>query len=288
MISKDHSLSLKRQCELLNINRTSYYYKPKPESELNLEIMRKMDEQYLKRPDYGAQRMHKWLTMDLGYKINIKRVERLYYEVMGLQSLLPGKHTTKRNKQHKVYPYLLRNLDVYKSNQVWTTDITYIPMAKGFMYLTAFIDLHSRYVLNWSISNSMDADWCTETLKETIEMYGKPEIINTDQGSQYTSDVFSNLVLDNNIKLSMDGKGRANDNAHVERLWRSVKYEEVYINPPEDGLGLYVQLDEYFRYYNHQRRHSSLDYQRPADIYDHCPSFPHSNSLNNKAQKVST
>jgi putative transposase len=246
-----------------------------------------MDKKYLKFPDYGARRMHKWLTMDLGYKVNKKRIERLYYEVMGLESLLPGQHTTKRNKDHKTYPYLLRGMEISRPNQVWTTDITYIPMAKGFLYLTVFLDLKSRYVLNWSISNSMDAEWCTETLKETIEIHGKPDIINTDQGSQYTSELFADQVLGNGIKLSMDGKGRANDNAHVERLWRTVKYENVYLNPPEDGLALYVQLEEFFRYYNHQRRHSSIDFKRPIDIYESCPSFPHSNSCNRQAQKMS-
>lgn len=267
MISKGHSLSLQRQCELLSMNRSSYYYRSKPESELNLELMRKMDEQYLKHPDYGAPRMHSWLTMDLGYRVNRKRIDRLYYRVMGLESLLPGKHTTKRNKEHQTYPYLLRNLKIDKPNQVWATDISYIPMAKGFMYLTAFVDIYSRYVLNWSISNSMDADWCTEVLKEAIEIHGKPDIINTDQGSQYTSEVFSKTVLDAVIKLSMDGKGRANDNAFVERLWRTVKYEQIYLNPPEDGLDLHIQLDEFFRYYNEQRRHESLAYQRPSDLF---------------------
>jgi putative transposase len=269
------------------MNRSSYYYKPKSEGELNLELMHKMDERYLKYPDYGAPRMHKWLTMDLGYSINIKRVERLYYRVMGLESLQPGRHTTKRNKEHKTYPYLIRNMKIDMPNQVWSTDITYIPMAKGFLYLTAFLDLHSRYVLNWSISNCMDADWCAEVLKETIEKYGTPQIINTDQGSQYTSEIFTKTVLNNGIKLSMDGKGRANDNAHVERLWRTVKYESIYLNPPEDGLDLHIQLDEFFRYYNHQRRHSGINHKKPIDIYATCPSFPHSNSFNKTAQKMS-
>ncbi len=205
--------------------------------------------------------------MDMGYKINHKRVDRLFYKVMGLSAIMPGKHTSKRNKEHKVYPYLLRNLKVESPNQVWATDITYIPMRKGFMYLTAIIDLHSRYVLNWSLSNSMDAVWCKETLEEAIDTHGCPEIMNTDQGSQYTSEVFTREVLSNGIKLSMDGKGRAIDNVFIERLWRSVKYENIYLNPPENGIDLYRQLSEYFNYYNHKRRHQGIDNETPFKRY---------------------
>ena len=180
---------------------------------------------------------------------------------------MPGEHTSRRNKEHKVYPYLLRNLKVDQSNQVWATDITYIPMRKGFMYLVAIIDLHSRYVLNWSVSNTMDAQWCTETLQEAIDTHGKPTIINTDQGSQFTSEVFTSTVLSNDIKLSMDGKGRAIDNVFIERLWRSVKYQSVYLNPPDSGVELYKQLNHYFGYYNNQRRHQGIDNQIPFKRY---------------------
>ncbi len=177
---------------------------------------------------------------------------------------MPGKHTSRRCKDHKIYPYLLRNLTIDRPNQVWATDITYIPMKHGVMYLTAIIDLHSRFVLNRSVSNSMDSKWCAETLEQAINEHGKPDIINTDQGSQFTADEFSSYVLNQEIKLSMDGKGRATDNAFIERLWRSVKYEKVYLNPPKDGVDIDLQLAEYFNFYNHERRHESLDYELPA------------------------
>lgn len=268
MISKDHSkLSVAKQCTLLGIHRSGLYYKPKQESPLNLELMKLMDEHYNYHPFKGATRMHTWLTLDKGFDINHKRVERLYYDVMGLRAIMPGRHTTKRNKAHKTYPYLLRNLKVTRPNQVWATDITYIPMEKGFMYLTAIIDLYSRCVLNWSVSNSMDADWCAEVLQEAIDMHGKPEIVNTDQGSQYTSEIFVTTVLSNDIKLSMDGKGRAIDNVFIERLWRSVKYESVYLNPPKSGVDLYHQMQYYFTFYNTQRRHQGIDNQIPEKRY---------------------
>lgn len=271
MISKGHSkLSVVNQCSLLNLNRSGVYYEPQNESLLNLDLMRLMDEHYLEHPEKGAPQMHKWLKFDKGYRtINHKRIERLYYKIMGLRSLQPGKHTTKRNKAHPVYPYLLRNLEVERVNQVWQTDITYIPMAKGFLYLTAIIDVHSRYVVNWSVSNLMDTEWVCQCMEEAFERHGRPEIVNTDQGSQYTSEQFTSLILkDQRTKLSMDGKGRATDNAFIERLWRSVKYEKVYLNPPSDGLDLHYKLEEYFTYYNTERRHSSLDELRPADLFN--------------------
>ncbi|WP_337251679.1 IS3 family transposase [Maribacter halichondriae] len=268
MISKDHSgLSIVKQSKLLQLHRSGFYYRPKGESELNLELMRLMDEHYADHYFKGAKRMHTWLTMDKGYKVNQKRIDRLYYKVMGLRAIMPGKHTSRRNKAHKVYPYLLRNLKVERPDQVWATDITYIPMRKGFMYLAAIIDLHSRYVLNWSVSNTMDAQWCKETLEEAISVHGRPEIINTDQGSQFTSEVFTRSVLSNEIKLSMDGKGRAIDNVFIERLWRSVKYESIYLNPPDSGIDLYEQLKKYFDYYNNRRRHQGIDNQIPFKRY---------------------
>jgi len=269
MISKDHpNLSIAQQCMLLAIHRSGIYYKPKGESALNLELMRLMDEHYLHHPFKSGRRMWKWLKRK-GYKVNKKRIERLYYDVMGLRSIMPGKHTSRRCKEHKVYPYLLRDLKIDKPNQVWATDITYIPMKKGFMYLTAVIDLHSRYILNWSVSNSMDADWVTKVMKETIDKYGEPEIINTDQGSQYTSDQFTGLVLSGeyNIRLSMDGKGRATDNAFIETLWKTIKYEKIYPNLPEDGLQLYRLVKEHFEYYNNEREHSSLNDKVPFEVY---------------------
>lgn len=269
MISKGHSkLSITRQCKLLGLNRSSFYYKPNGESELNLELMRLIDEHYLHHPYKGAKRMHTWLTKDKGFSVNHKRIDRLYYDVMGLRAVMPGKHTSRRCKDHKVYPYLLRELKIDRPNQVWAMDITYVPMAKGFMYLVAIIDLYSRYVVGWSISNSMEAEWVRDCLTGAIEEHGSPEIINTDQGSQFTSDEFTSYVLnDAKIKLSMDGKGRATDNAFIERLWRSIKYEKLYICPPEDGLDLYDKVQTYFDYYNTERRHTSIENQRPVDIY---------------------
>ncbi len=266
MISKGQ-LSIAKQCNLLSIHRSGIYYKPKAESELNLELMRQMDEHYLHHPFKGASRMHTWLTMDKGYQVSKNKIERLYYKVMGLRALMPGVHTSRRHKAHKTYPYLLRNLSVERSNQVWATDITYIPIEKGYMYLVAIIDLYSRYVVNWSVSNTMDAEWCKQTLEEAIQMHGKPEILNTDQGSQFTSEVFSNFVLNEGIRLSMDGKGRATDNAFIERLWRSVKYEKLYLNPPKDGIDLYLHLAEYFNYYNTERRHTRIENKIPATQY---------------------
>lgn len=268
MIRKGHSeLSVVKQCKLLSIHRSGLYYKPKGESKLNLQLMREMDEHYLHHPFKGAKRMYIWLTKDRGYNVSLNRIERLYYKVMGLRAIMPGRHTSRRCKSHPIHPYLLRNLTIDRPNQVWATDITYIPMEKGYMYLVAIIDLHSRYVVNWSVSNSMDAEWCKQTLAEAIEMHGKPEIINTDQGSQFTSEEFTSYVLSQDIRLSMDGKGRATDNAFIERLWRNIKYEKIYLNPPKDGLDLYLLVNEYFNYYNNERRHQAIEYEKPCNRY---------------------
>ena len=267
MISKNINLSIIQQCKLLDISRSGLYYKPSPESEMNLKLMRLMDEHYLEHPYKGAGRMHTWLVKDMGLKVSLNRVSRLYYDVMGLRSMLPGPHTSKRNCSHKIYPYLLRGLKIEYPNQVWATDITYIPMSEGFMYLIAVIDLYSRYVINWSLSNSMEAEWCVEFIQESFELHGMPEILNTDQGSQFTSNDFTEQVLNNDVKLSMDGRGRATDNAFIERLWRSVKYEKIYLNPPSDGLDLHIKLNEYFNYYNMERRHSSIGDVRPSSRY---------------------
>lgn len=264
---KSKELSITKQCNLLNINRSSLYCKPRKVSSLNLELMRKMDEHYLIFPYKGAPRMWVYLTKDCGYPVSKNRVDRLYYDVMRLRSILPGPHTSKRNKAHKIYPYLLRDLEITRPNQVWSMDITYIPMERGFMYLTAIIDVYSRFVVGWSLSNTMDAQWCAELFGEAVKQYGAPEIINTDQGSQFTSKEFTEAVEATTAKLSMDGKGRATDNAFVERLWRSVKYENVYIQAYETTKDLHNGLDEYFHYYNHQRRHSSIDDRYPHELY---------------------
>lgn len=263
-------VSIERQCNLLGIHKSGLYYKPVGESELNLKLMRLIDEHYLKHPYKGARRMWAWLREDLGYEVSLKRIERLYYKVMGLRSLLPGPHTSKRNKAHAIYPYLLSDLQITRSNQVWQTDITYIPMAKGFMYLTAIIDVYSRYIVGWSLSNTMDSEWCVDTLRAAVLTHGAPEIINTDQGAQYTSEVFTGYVKglrERGVKLSMDGKGRATDNAFIERFWRSVKYEHIYLNPTNDTLTLYRGIDGYIKYYNDELRQRNLDNQTPKTIY---------------------
>ena len=266
MIEPSYSLlSISTQCQLLSVSKSSFYYTSTGESGENLAIMRKLDEEYFSTPFYGALRLTAMLIL-AGYKVNIKRVRRLM-KLVNWQTIYREPRTTISDKTHYKFPYLLRDLKIVKCNQVWAMDITYIPMKKGFMYLTAIIDLHSRYVVHWSLSNSMSADWCTEVLKEAIKNNGTPEIFNTDQGSQFTSDAFINELINNDIKISMDGKGRALDNIFIERLWRSVKYENVYLNVYENGLSLWEGLDRYFQFYNHVRLHQSLDYQTPKQRY---------------------
>jgi putative transposase len=266
MVDSDHNtLKISSQIELLSIPRSSFYYVPVGESEQNLEIMRFLDEQFMLVPFYGALRLTALLQL-AGYPVNVKRVRRLM-KLVNWQTIFRESKTTISDKTHYKYPYLLRNLEIVRCNQVWAMDITYIPMKKGFMYLTAIIDLHSRYVIHWSLSNTMTAEWCTEVLKTAIEKYGKPEIFNTDQGSQFTSDVFINELKKNEITISMDGKGRALDNIFVERLWRSVKYENVYLNVYENGLTLWKGLNDYFEFYNERRLHQSLNYQTPKQKY---------------------
>lgn len=266
MIEKDNSqLSLVKQCQLLNIQRSGLYYEVKGESSENLGIMKILDKQYFITPFYGCRKLCALLTKQ-GYTINRKRVKRLM-KLMNWQTIYQEPRTTFPDKEHKKYPYLLKDLIINDTNQVWATDITYIPMKKGFMYLCAIIDLHSRYVLNWSVSNTMSAEWCAEILAETILQNGKPVIFNTDQGSQFTSDVFTKTLLDNDIIISMDGKGRAIDNIFIERLWRSVKYENIYLQEYKNGTELNTGLKIYFDFYNNVRLHASLDYKTPSEYY---------------------
>jgi putative transposase len=261
-------LSLSHRCELLAVPRGRCYYEPLPESELNLRIMRLMDEHYLNHPDKGPRRMQSWLAPVHGLEVNIKRLNRLYYSVMGLQSVLPGPHTSKPAPGNKTYPYLLRGLSIERPNQVWQTDISYVPMRGGYLYLTAWIDVFSRFVLNWSLSNTMTAEWCAEVYEQTTHRWGLPQIVNTDQGSQYTSEVFTRCVLkESSVQLSMDGRGRATDNAFIERLWRTVKYEYIYLHDFEDGAALNRGLYAYFDYYNWARDHSSLGPGLPHQFY---------------------
>ena len=267
MIVKEKDMSISHQCELLQIHRSGLYYTPAPEREENLQLMRLMDEQYFKTPFYGVRKLTEWLYHE-GYDVNHKRVKRLM-NLMGWQTIYRQPNTSKPNKEHPVYPYLLKGLTINRANQVWAIDITYIPMRRGFMYLCAIIDLHTRYVVNWSISNTMTATWCRQVVVEAIAMHGQPEIINSDQGSQFTSLEYTELLTkrDKPILISMDGKGRCIDNIFIERLWRSVKYECVYLHAFEDGVQLYNGLQRYFHFYNNERIHQSLDYKTPASLY---------------------
>jgi putative transposase len=265
MIDIKAEISVSKQCKVLNLKRNFLFHSPKGESEENLQIMLLLDKLYFIIPFYGYRKITVWLQ-NQGFNINEKKVRRLM-KLVNWNTIYREPKTTICNPEHKKYPYLLKDLKITHKNQVWATDITYIPMKQGFMYLTAIIDLHTRYVLNWDVSNTMSAEWCTKILSETIEKYGCPEIFNTDQGSQYTSEIHTKVLKDNEIKISMDGKGRAIDNIFIERLWRSVKYEDVYLQSYSDGIALYQGLENYFTFYNEQRFHQSLDYKTPSSIY---------------------
>ena len=264
-------ISIKRQCELLGVNRSSFYYKPQTESDLNLELMHLLDEQYTRTPFYGVPRMTAWLRRQ-DYQVNRKRVSRLM-GLMGLQAIYPKPNTSRNKQDHRIYPYLLRNVAIVYPDHVWSTDITYIRMKGGFLYLTAIIDWFSRYVLSWRLSNTLDAHFCIEALEEAFQ-FGQPEIFNTDQGSQFTSIKFTDILEKHNISISMDGRGRALDNVFVERLWRSVKYEEVYLHDYATPVDAQLGLDQYFRFYNKERFHQSLGYKTPSEVYgDHGNGF---------------
>jgi putative transposase len=262
--SHEH-LSIQRQCEFLGISRSGYYYQPRPESALNLKLMHLMDVQFMKTPFYGVRRMHQHV-LGRGYKVNIKRIRRLC-RLMGLEAIYPKPRFKTGGAAHKIYPYLLKDYKVTAPNQVWSTDITYIPMPRGFLYLVAVIDWFSRYVLAWQVSNSLDAVFCIEALKYALENYGVPTIFNTDQGVQFTCKDYLDILDTREIQISMDGRGRAFDNIFIERLWRSVKYEYVYINAPETGLDLHSGLEWYFDFFNNERHHQSLENQTPAQVY---------------------
>jgi putative transposase len=254
-----------QQCELLGLHRSGLYYTPTPESQENLEIMRTLDEQYMETPFFGTKRLLVML-IGLGYGINVKRLRRLM-KIVGWQTIYPKGRTTISDPAKYKYPYLLKGLSIDHVNQVWEIDITYIPMKQGFMYLFAIIDVHTRYVVGWGLSNSMTAEWCSSVIEQAITTHGVPEIINSDQGSQFTSEVYTKLLKDNSIKISMDSKGRAIDNIFIERLWRSVKYEHVYLFAYEDGKALHKGLENYFLFYNNKRPHQSLDYKTPCECY---------------------
>lgn len=264
-VSEKAPLSKRQQCGLLGINRGSLYYKPTGEKEENLQVMRKMDEHYLKHPTAGVLRMQDFL-FSIGFLVNHKRVRRLMRK-MGLMAIYPKRNLSKLGLVKYIRPYLLKGLVIDRPNQVWAIDITYIPMQKGFMFLTAIIDLYSRYVVAWNISNTLDAECSLSVLKRAISMHGKPEIVNSDQGSQFTSALWTEYLEKKEIKISMDGKGRALDNIFIERLWRSVKYDYVYLNPAADGTELYYGLREYFNYYNHCQSHQGIGRRIPVDLF---------------------
>jgi putative transposase len=258
-------LSVRQQCDLLCIHPSSLYYKPRGQSQMNLYLMKKIDKQYLNKPFWGVPSMTHWLR-EHGHRVNEKRIARLY-KLMDLHAICPGPHTSKSHPEHKKYPYLLRGLAIDHPNQVWATDITCVPMRTGYLYLTAIMDLYSRFIVGWSVSNTMDATWCTGVMRDAIKRYGAPEIVNTDQGSQYTSQEHTQLLKDHNIQISMDGKGRAIDNIFIERFWRTVKYEHLRFANYNTGIELYKTIDTFMNDYNFTRAHQSLNRKNPSDIY---------------------
>ena len=258
-------LSISRRCELLNLSKGALYYTPIGTSAMNLELMDLIDRQYMETPFYGSRKMTQHLIRE-GHRVNRKRIRRLM-RLMGIEAVYPGPNLSKRRHHHAKYPYLLRNVIVDRPDFVWSTDITYIRIGNGFMYLAAIIDWYSRYVLNWELSNSLEANFCVTLLQDTLERT-QPEIFNTDQGSQFTCDQFLNVLRNADVKISMDGKGRALDNVFIERLWRTVKYEEVYIKNYENVRQARKSLGHYFLFYNHKRPHQSLNYQTPEEVYN--------------------
>jgi putative transposase len=269
MIESNHpELNIQEQCELINLPRSNYYrggIEAKEETEENRTLMRLIAEEYAKRPFLGSRKLVAFLKR-LGKLVNRKRVQRLM-QLMGIQSVAPKPNTSKRNKAHPVYPYLLKKVEIERPNHVWSTDITYIKLNGSFVYLVAIIDWYSRKVLSWELSNTMETEFCISALERAIRLHGVPEIFNTDQGSQFTSESFTDVLKNNNIKISMDGKGRWQDNILIERLWRSVKYEEIYLKEYASLAELQKSLKSYFHYYNEERTHQSLDYKTPTEIY---------------------
>jgi putative transposase len=263
--NKNDSLSLTKQCHLLSLSRSSIYYKPKGENALNLQLMKMIDAQYLETPYYGSRQMARYLRRE-GYNVGRHRVRRLM-KLMGIEAIYQKPKTTISHPLHKKYPYLLRELDINRPNQVWCADISYIPIKRGFMYLVAIMDWYSRKVLSWRLSNTMDTQFCIEALNEALSIYGKPDIFNTDQGVQFTSIDFTDVLKDHNIKISMDGKGRWMDNVFIERLWRSLKYECVYLHVIDNGKQAKQEIKEWINHYNYQRPHSTFDGKTPYEVY---------------------
>lgn len=262
-------MALSRQCQLLKVTRSVVYARQKRALQVVDEqeclLLRLLDEEYTRHPFYGTRRMTKYLC-GCGHRVNRKRVQRLM-QTLGLAGMAPGPNTSKPHPQHVLYPYLLRGVDVVRPNQVWSTDITYIRLPRGFVYLATIIDWYSRKVLAWRLSNTMEAGFCVDCLEDALRLYGRPEIFNSDQGAQFTSDAFTSVLIRNGITISMDGRGRALDNIFVERLWRTVKYEEVYLQQHASLQALWLGLTQYFAFYNEERFHQALGYQTPNAVY---------------------
>jgi putative transposase len=265
MVERPSPLSLTRQCQLLGLSRAALYYQPVEVSANELELMGLIDRQYLRTPFYGSRRMTAWLQTQ-GHMVNRKRVQRLM-GLMGLEALYQRPHTSRPAPAHRIYPYLLRGLVIERINQVWAADITYIPMARGFLYLVAVMDWASRYVLAWRLSNLLDASFCIEALEEALSQ-GRPEIFNTDQGSQFTDEDFTSVLCAHGVAISMDGRGRFSDNIFVERLWRSLKYEEVYLKAYQNMAEARRGIAAYFEFYNHERLHQALGYRAPRQVFE--------------------
>lgn len=265
MIEANKKLSLARQCQLLNLARSTYYYQPQPADDAQLVLLRKMDEQYLKTPQYGARSYATWFVRQ-GITIGRKKAATMM-KVLGIISTAPKPQTSHPNKQHKTYPYLLKGIVINRPNQVWAADITYVPMEKGFGYLVAIMDWYSRKVLSWRLSNTLGADFCIQALEAAIQDYGCPEIFNTDQGAQFTAEAWISVLKNSSILISMDGKGRYHDNIFVERLWRTVKYECLYAIAFNNLKEVRKNLTQWFDWYNQQRFHQSLDNQTPNEVY---------------------
>ncbi len=263
--SKHPTLSIRRQCDLVGLNRATYYWQPVGESPLNLELMQLIDREYTRAPFYGYRKMRARLNKQHGLAINHKRIARLMGK-MGLQAIYPRPCTSRADRQHKKYPYLLRGLDIKRPNQVWAADITYVPMPHGFMYLVAIMDWFSRFVVAWQLSNTLDGAFCLDALRQALR-HGQPEIFNTDQGVQFTAHPFTQELEAARIRISMDGRGRVFDNIFVERLWRTVKYEDIYIKEYATVPELLTGLSDYFDLYNYERPHQSLGYCTPADVH---------------------
>jgi putative transposase len=265
LIDEEESpLTVAQQCDLLGLSRSTYYYEAAQEIPENMALMRRIDEQYLKTPFYGSRKMAEELSTE-ECVVNRKRVQRLM-RTMGIAAIYPRRKTTIACVGHRVYPYLLRGLTIDRANQVWCSDITYVPMERGFMYLVAIMDWYSRYVLSWRTSNTLDSEFCVEALEEAL-CRSKPDIFNTDQGAQFTSRAFTGVLQQNQIAISMDGRGRAMDNIFIERLWRSVKYEDIYLKDYATVADLIEGLERYFEFYDHARKHQALEYRAPYEVW---------------------